>query len=139
MVAGSPGLAKLAARGATTFFHGTTALAAESIVSSGLKAVSTNTAPFASGSFFTHEASQAGLVAASHWPAVQEKVTSAGVGVVEMTVPNSVLQQLGAQGLVRSGAVPGIRGFFPSQTVFLPGALDILNQSATFRIVRPSF
>jgi hypothetical protein len=100
--------------------------------------VSTNTAPYAAGSFFTHEATEEGIIAASHWPIVQGKATSEGVSLVEMTVPNSVLGELQTQGLLRSGTVPGVPGF-PNQTVFLPGALDILNGSATFRAIPPNF
>jgi hypothetical protein len=136
MMVGGPELA--AARGTTAFLHGTTTEAAESIVANGLRALSTNTAPFAKGSFFTHAATEEGLIAASHWPIVSGKAAGGAVSVVEMVVPNSVLRELAAQGFMRTGAVPGVSGF-PNQTVFLPEALSILNQSAIFRAVAPNF
>lgn len=126
------------ANGSTSFLHGTTTDAAES-VTGGLKPVSTSTAPYPEGSFFTHAASEPdALQAASHWPLVQGKSSSSGVNVVEMSVPNATLQSLEARGLVRTGSVPGVGGF-PPQTVFLPEALDELNAAATFRVIPPSF
>ena len=121
-----------------SFLHGTTTESAESI-SGELKAVSTNTAPYPEGSFFTHAASEPNaLEAASHWPVVQGKAPSSGVSVIEMSVPPATLQSLEARELVRRGSVPGVPGF-PTQTVFLPGALEELNATATFRIIPPSF
>lgn len=108
------------------------------IVGGGVMPVSVSTAPYPAGSFFAHAASETdALVAASHWPLVQGKVVSAGVSVVEMTVPNATLDALSVQGLVRIGSVPGVPGF-PMQTVFLPGAFEELNKVAAFRVVAPT-
>lgn len=119
--------------GQTTFFHGTTQEAAESIARR-LEPVSTATRPYPRGSFFTHEASHPeALWAASQWPLVQGKTNSLGVRVVEMTVPNETLAALRAEGLIRTGpATPSPQ--FPEQTVFLPEALDELSDAATFTI-----
>jgi hypothetical protein len=125
--------------GFAVFLHGTTIEAAEAIVSSRrIRALSVNTGGYPKGSFFTFEASGIGLIAASALPVIQGKADSNGVGVVEITVPISVLRQLKSNRLIKGGAFPGARGF-PDEVVFLPDALDALNQSATFRTIPPEF
>lgn len=124
--------------GSARFFHGSTTEGSESVLA-GLRPVSTATGPHPPGSFFTHDGGLPNaLEAASHWPIVQGKTNSLGVRVVEMVVPIHILDDLTARGLVRSGNVPGLPGF-PKETVFLPGALETLNQSATFKVISGSF
>ena len=61
------GAAAVEGGGATVeLFHGTTSAGARSILREGLRPISTNTAPFPAGSFFTHVGAE-GQVAASHW------------------------------------------------------------------------
>jgi RHS repeat-associated protein len=136
---GAAANASRVAKAEAKFFHGATDSGARSIMEHGIKPVSKSTAPYPQGSFFAHDASvRNALEGASHWPVVQGKASSSGVRVVEMTVPAEVIRSMRAQGLIRTGAPAGLRGF-PEETVFLPEALDWLNKFATFRIVPASF
>lgn len=121
--------------GSTRFYHGTTSKSALSILSEGLKPVSENTAPHAKGSFFTHAAAlEDSLWVAGRWPSLQGKAPLSGSAVVEMTVPNSVLAELTAKGMVSVGSPASLR-FYPYETVFAPEALQTLNAFASFRLV----
>ncbi len=89
----------------------------------------------AQGSFFTHAAAlKESLWAAARWPLLQQKAPLSGSVVVEMTVPNSVLAELTAKGMVSVGSPASLR-FYPYETVFAPEALQTLNAFASFRLV----
>jgi RHS repeat-associated protein len=78
--------------GFTTFYHGTTVAGANSIMADRLLPVSVYTNPYLSGSLFTFEASQPNAyIAASMWPVVSGKGSSADARVIQMRVPNDVL------------------------------------------------
>jgi hypothetical protein len=125
--------------GSTTFYHGGLLAEVTAIVATGLIPVSVNTHKHTPGSFFTHEASQPlALEAASYWPIVSGKTDGAGVGVVAMQVPNSVLRALQAANLARTGFVPGTGPGMPPETVFSPGSFPVLNLKAKFTLVPPS-
>ena len=94
--------------GATDFLHGTTSEYASAILDGKLKPVSMNTNPFPQGSFFTFAADEKdAIIGASHWPLVSGKAASSGVGVVKMSLPNDVLDDLIAKQWVKSGQVAG--------------------------------
>jgi hypothetical protein len=121
--AATSGGAGVGGGGSRFIFHGTTGSAAQSILSpSGVQAMSTNTAPFPAGSFFTHEGGELAHVAASHWSARSAALYGSPGAVLRGEVPAEVMRSLEQQGLVRTGPVPGLP-FFPHQTVFLPEAL----------------
>lgn len=126
--------------GSTTFLHGTSWENAEAIVGEpggpgNLAPTSVNTHTWPQGSFFTHDAADPNsMYAATQW-AVVRGLSSNQVGVVQITVPNSVLDLLQQQGLMGSGFVPGMYGSFPQEYVFFPDALPILNDYATFQVV----
>jgi len=125
------------AKGSTTFLHGSRLTVVQDIAANGVRPVSIHTAPFPQGSFFTHVATEEGLIASSHWP-VLRGVPSTDVGVLGMQLPNAQVEALRGAGLLRTGPVPGVVGF-PPQSVFLPGAIPIINQNARFILVPPFF
>jgi RHS repeat-associated protein len=122
--------------GCTSFLHGTSKADATSIVATGLKAVSGYTGIYPPGSFFTFAASEPlGLIAASHM-GLRHAADSNDLSIVDVCVPNDVLSGLRTSGAVKSNFVPGTVNF-PPETVFLPQALPVLNESATFSTRAP--
>lgn len=119
--------------GSTSFLHGTTVAEGEAMMGN-LKPVSTETNVHPTGSFFTFEASQPNaLVAATHMAHRNASPLRVSPIVLEMSVPNNVLKNLTAKGLVKTGPVPGLP-LFPNETVFYPDALKVLNDKASFRL-----
>lgn len=86
--------------------------------------VSTNTAPFPAGSFFTTAGTE-GQLAASHRAARSAHLYGGTPAVVRGTIPQAVFDNLIAQGWVKTVSVPGLP-FFPEQTVVLPEGLAAL-------------
>jgi hypothetical protein len=119
------------------FVHGTSETSANNIVSGGVRAVSTNTAPFPTGSFFTFEVNQANAeIAASHF--ALRHTSSANARLLVGRVPTSVLNDLRAREVVRTGPTPGLP-FFPHQTVFLPEAFETLNVHIVWTLKTATF
>jgi hypothetical protein len=119
----------------TSFAHGTTLKAAEDISVNGLnqaKAYGASKRGLGAerGSFFTFEQAQGAKQLAYEMGLRHED----GGAVLICTMPSSTVKQLMAQGLMRVGDVPGIH--LP-ETVFSPGAFDIINAVAKWRIIVP--
>jgi hypothetical protein len=102
-------------------YHGTTASGAKSIMTEGLMPVSRHTAPFPAGSFFTHVGANAQL-AASHWAARSGSLYGGSPTLLRGTMSQELFNTLSAQGLIKTGPVPGLP-LFPPQTVILPEGL----------------
>jgi len=104
----------IAAEGGTVeLFHGTTQAGAKSIMSEGLQPVSRNTAPFPSGSFFTH-AGEGGQVGAFQWAASRATGLPGGAPtVLRGTMPQAVFDSLSSQGLIRTGPTWAKSGRMP--------------------------
>ena len=138
IASGSPLAAEAGGGGTVELFHGTTQAGAESIIADGLLPVSRNTAPFPAGSFFTH-AGEGGQVGASHWAASRATGLLGGAPtVLRGTLPQATFDSLTAQGLIRTGPVPGLP-YFPQQTVILPGGLRAASGQIQWTIVPPIF
>lgn len=119
------------------FVHGTSEVSANNIVSGGVRAVSTNTAPLPTGSFFTFESTRANAeIAASHF--ALRHTSSANARLLLGRVPISVLDELIAREFVKTGPTPGLP-FFPHQTVFLPEAFETLNAHVVWTIKAATF
>jgi RHS repeat-associated protein len=123
--AGSAGDAADGAGATIELFHGTNTSGARSILSEGLRPVSTNTAPFPAGSFFTHTGTE-GQVAASHWAARSVELYGEAPVLLRGTVSRQLFDSLASQGLIKTGSVPGLP-FFPPQIVILPEGLGAAN------------
>jgi len=120
------------ARGSVVLFHGTTGAGARSILSGGLLPVSQNTAPFPSGSFFTHTGAQ-GQIAASHWAARSASLHGGNPVLLRGVMSQELFNSLNAQGLIQTGPVPGLP-FFPPQTVILPNGLGAAGRGIQWSI-----
>ena len=134
---GGPIDTRMGESGFRDFVHGTSEASANNIVSGGVRAVSTNTAPLPAGSFFTFESTRASAeIAASHF--ALRHTSSANVRLLLGRVPISVLDDLITRELVKTGPTPGLP-FFPHQTVFLPEAFETLNAHIVWTIKAPTF
>lgn len=128
------------------FYHGGRTPGLQNIVDNGIQPVSVNTHAHPPGSFFTYAADAASthpsftaLNAATHMGGRSTGLATTGrVGVLEMSVPRSTVNQLLEQGLMKTGPTPKFSSF-PNETVFHPDALPQLNKSARFRFVKPQY
>jgi hypothetical protein len=138
IAAGEAAAAKVAAAGDDlVFYHGAPTSSAHSIVTEGIKPVSTATKGLPPGTFFTHAADQPNaLIMASTWPIVQGKASSTGVTVVKIVIPRATVRSLGRRVVVRAiGPSPSM----PMETAFLPDTLELINRSAQFSLIEPIF
>lgn len=132
------GAAAVEGGGATVeLFHGTTSAGARSILREGLRPISTNTAPFPAGSFFTHVGAE-GQVAASHWAGRSAGLYGGNPVLLRGTMSAEVFESLSAQGLIRTVPTPGLP-FFPPQTVILPKGLAAASSATKWSVAPLSF
>ena len=128
---------RIGASGFWDFVYGTSEASANNIVRGGVRAVSTNMAPFPTGSFFTFEVNQANAeIAASHF--ALRHTSSANARQLLERVPTSVLDDLMAREVVRTEPTPCLP-FFSHQTVFLPEAFEALNAHIVWTIKTATF
>ena len=123
-----------------SFAHGTSLDIAKEIAKNGLdaeKLLANCIGSHEPGSFFTHQLGPPD----NPGPGLQEAANWAGprygneIGILIMTIPKSVYQDLEIQGLVRTGAVPGGTPDMPPETIFKPEAFDVINQHAKWQVL----